>query len=100
MKISADQGRCYPQRPKSTFHKFTLVLKSPNREWPITYTYMHTFDCIRENIHVPARFSPRVGQRPGLAGDSKPRGAPSRRGQVNSPDHGLSAGGLLGPTFP
>ena len=47
---------------------------------------------------MPTRFLPGFAHslNPGLAGDSKPRGAPSRLGQVNGPVNGLSAGGLLG----
>ena len=43
-------------------------------------------------------FSPGLGRSPnlGLAGDSKPRVAPSSLAQVDGPVHGLSAGGLEG----
>ena len=43
---------------------------------------------------MPAGFC--LGSGTGLAGDSNPRGAPSRLAQVNGPVHGLSAGGLQG----
>ena len=47
---------------------------------------------------MPAAFRLRFGSspNPGLAGDSKPRGAPSSLVQVDGPVHGISASGLQG----
>ena len=51
-------------------------------------------DCIRENM--PTRFLPGFAEIQAKLATLNPGGAPSRLGQVNSPVHGLSAGGLLG----
>ena len=64
----------------------------------VVHLNTYTSDHICKNM--PARFSPGFGRSPNpglhVTGDSKPRGAPSRLAQVNSPVHRLSAGGLLG----
>ena len=60
----------------------------------VTFLLSSISNRIRKN--VPPSFSSGFGRspNPGLAGDSKPRGAPSSLVQVDSPVHGPSAGGL------